>query len=128
MWCTNFIDPQRVEPSWTRHETHVHYIGRWILIHCMTRDPWSCLFWIWVLTSQVFSVCKKFIKVYAYDKYAFQYMHFVSVKSFENGFVSLVHIGWVNICDRSSFYMIKERIMKDEADGRQNQTYGSFLL
>ena len=38
LWHTGLVAPQHVESSWTRDGTHVPCIGRWILIHCSTRE------------------------------------------------------------------------------------------
>ena len=34
------VAPQHVESSWTRDQTHVPCTGRWILIHCATRESY----------------------------------------------------------------------------------------
>ena len=38
LWHTGLVVPQHVESSWTRDPTHILCIGRWILIHCATRE------------------------------------------------------------------------------------------
>ena len=37
-WCMGLVAPWLVESSWTRDQTHIPCIGRWILIHCTTRE------------------------------------------------------------------------------------------
>ena len=38
------IAPWQVGSSWTRDRTHIPLIGRWILIHCATREvPETCV-------------------------------------------------------------------------------------
>ena len=38
LWRTRLVDPQQMESSHTRDQTHVPCIGRWILNHCTTRE------------------------------------------------------------------------------------------
>ena len=38
LWHTGLVAPWHVGSSWTRAETHVPCIGRWILDHCTTRE------------------------------------------------------------------------------------------
>ena len=38
LWRAGLAVPQHVESSWTRDPTHTLCIGRWILIHCATRE------------------------------------------------------------------------------------------
>ena len=35
---TGLVVPQHVESPWTRDQTHVFCIGRWIFFHCTTRE------------------------------------------------------------------------------------------
>ena len=44
--CRGIDDPRHVESPWTRDRIYVPCIGRWILIHCTTREvPYSLLIW-----------------------------------------------------------------------------------
>ena len=44
LWRTGLVTPQHVGSSWTRAQTRVPCIGRWILNHCTTREvPFSFL-------------------------------------------------------------------------------------
>ena len=38
LWHTDLVAPQDVGSSWTRAQTHVPCVGRWILNHCATRE------------------------------------------------------------------------------------------
>ena len=38
LWYTGLADPCHVGSSWTRNQTHVPCLGRWILYHWATRD------------------------------------------------------------------------------------------
>ena len=38
LWHTGLVAPKHVEPSRIRDQTCVPWIGRWILIHCTTRE------------------------------------------------------------------------------------------
>ena len=38
LWCTGLVAFQYVESSWNRVQTCISCIGRWILIHCTTRE------------------------------------------------------------------------------------------
>ena len=38
MWHTGSVAPRHVGSSWTRAQTRVSCIGRWILNHCTTRE------------------------------------------------------------------------------------------
>ena len=40
------VSLQHVEPPWTRDETHVPCICRWILIHYITREILKTFLWI----------------------------------------------------------------------------------
>ena len=45
LWRTGLVAPQHVGSSWTRDQTHVPCVGRWILNHCATGEvPSSVLF------------------------------------------------------------------------------------
>ena len=38
LWRTGLVVPRHVGSSWTRDQTHVPCIGRWVLNHCATRE------------------------------------------------------------------------------------------
>ena len=38
LWHAGLVAPQHVGSFWTRDQTHVPRIGRWILYHCATRE------------------------------------------------------------------------------------------
>ena len=43
-WCMGLVAPRHVESSWTRDQTHVSCISRWILNHWTTREvPFTCI-------------------------------------------------------------------------------------
>ena len=45
LWRTGLVAPQHVGSSWTRAQTRVPCMGRWILNHCATREvPKSTFF------------------------------------------------------------------------------------
>ena len=51
------VAPQHVESSWTRDRTHVLCTGRWILIHCATRESyytWYLKLCEWILLQGIF--------------------------------------------------------------------------
>ena len=44
LWCMGLVAPRHVESSWTRGQTHVSCISRWILNHWTTREvPFTCI-------------------------------------------------------------------------------------
>ena len=45
LWHTGLDVPQHVESSRTRDRTCVPCIGRWVLIHCTTRESSQAYFW-----------------------------------------------------------------------------------
>ena len=40
LWGTGSVAPQNVESSWTRDQTSDPCVGRWVPIHCTTRESY----------------------------------------------------------------------------------------
>ena len=64
--CTDLVTSRLVESAWTRGQTRVPCIGRWILIHCTTKEVHNFLkffFFFFEWRNYWTNMCKHYFKV-----------------------------------------------------------------